>query len=312
MPGKRSRVTARTLAVGLLALAALPSLTGCEATVRSAAAEVPRIAVPVAVDELLDSLEDARVRERIVRLMATPEMQRAVEEYGAAATRGGLEGAANEEARQRLAALSTGVAEAFTHALADRLLPDQPLGRALAGSAARATQDSVRAAAGEIPASLGPAVRQSLITELGTPELRKAIAETTADVTRETLIESRDVIAEMQAQPHQPGLIERIDRLLSFGWFLGIAAAVGAAGLFMRAMSLHRRIEATRLDGASELAARALSAAEGKPWSGELRALLREQVRSAEEVSRVRERSGGGGWWPPPPMSRRAARELGH
>lgn len=57
------------------------------------------------------------------------------------------------------------------------------------------------------------------------------------DVTRETLIESRDVIAEMQTQPHQPGLIERIDRLLSFGWFLGIAGAVGAAVLITGASS---------------------------------------------------------------------------
>jgi hypothetical protein len=309
MPGKRSRVTARTLAVGLLALAALPSLMGCEATVRSAANEVPRIAVPITVDTLLDSLEDPRVRERIARLMETPEMQRAVGESGAAAVRGALEGAASEETRQRLTALSTEIAEAFTRAVAEGLSPDQALGRALNGSIARVTRESVRAAAGEVPASLGPAVRQSLIKELATPELRKAIADTTADVTRETLVKSRDVIEDMQAQPHRGGLIERVDRLLLFGWLLGIAGAVGGAVLFTRAMSQNRRIEATRLDGASELAARALSAAEGKPWSSELRALLREQVRSAEEVSRVRERSGGGRW--SPPRSRRAGRERG-
>jgi hypothetical protein len=295
--GKRNGMTAPGFLATWVLVVVVLSLTGCGPTVRSAASDVPRIAVPITVDRLLDSLEDPRVRTRIARIMATPEMQQAVEEFGAAVARGAVENASTEEARARLAELSTRVADAFTQALADGLSPDHALGRALSGSATEATHDSLRAAAEEIPASVAPAVRQALVTELGTPELRKAIADTTADVTRETLIKSRDVIGEMQSQPHPRGLIERIDRLLTFGWLLGIGVAAGASVLFIRAMTAQRRIEATRLDGASELADRAAAASQGKPWSDELQALLRDQVQRAHEFSRARGRSGGG-WWP--------------
>src|SRR5262245_48128841 len=64
------------------------ALAGCAASVRSAATEAPRAAVPVVVDESLKSLEDAKNRERIERILATPEVREAIHQAAASAARG--------------------------------------------------------------------------------------------------------------------------------------------------------------------------------------------------------------------------------
>jgi hypothetical protein len=73
-------------------------LTGCAASVRSAAVELPRAAVPVVVDESLRSLEAVENLERLDRILGSPQMQRAIRDAGASATRGAFTGAAEERA----------------------------------------------------------------------------------------------------------------------------------------------------------------------------------------------------------------------
>lgn len=353
------------LVIGSILLSLL--LMGCGATVRSAANEVPRIAVPITVDEALKTLEDPQTRERVARVMATPEMQRAVQDFGIAVLRGAVEGGSGTEARERLRGLAAGLADDFTRTLAEQLsrevvpavrsslaqplsaeeearfqaltagLSDQfahalgleltrevipaaraslvrplspeqekALSDALSEVAGDATRASLRVAAEEVPLSIGPAMRRSVVMELRSPELREAIAQTMADVTRETLIRSRAVIREMQTEPGGPWLLQRLDRLVNLAWAIAIGVAVGLSILFVRALSAHRREDAARRNATTELASRAMDAARGKPWAAELGDLLKDQLRATESVAAPRRGFGRRARWP---RRRRPARE---
>jgi hypothetical protein len=212
-------------------------VAGCGATVRSAALEVPRIAVPAAIDETLKSLRDVDIQARISGVMGAPEMQRVVREFGAAIAQGGIDGASSHEMNERFARLSNTAAESLV--------------RALGAAADSMTRTWMRAAADELPDTIGPAVRKSLVTELRSRELREAIAQTVADVTREALISSRDAIRELQTQPHAIGLVERIDHLVTLVWVLAVAFAAGAGVLFLKAMITRRRPGKAPVDAGS-------------------------------------------------------------
>ncbi len=353
------------IAIGSILLSLV--LMGCGATVRSAADEVPRIAVPVTIDATLKALEDEQTRERVARVMATPEMQRAVQDFGVAVLRGAVEGGSDPEASERLRRLAARLADDFTRTLSEQLtrevipavraslaqplsadeearfqaltggLSDQfahalgleltrevipaarasllrplspeqekALSDALSEVAGDATRKSLQVAAEEVPLSIGPAMRRSLVTELRSPELREAIAQTMADVTRETLIRSRAVIREMQAEPGAPGLLPRLDRLVNLAWAIAVGVAVGLSVLFVRALTAYRRDDAARRNAAAELASRAMDAARGKPWAAELGDLLKEQLRATESVAGPRRGFGRRARWP---RRRRPARE---
>src|SRR5262249_50264979 len=94
-------------------------LAGCGATVRSAAREAPRIAVPIVIDEKLNLLEDPVIRERIERFMSTPEVQRMIHEAAATAMAGALDQISSEDESARLARVGNEVAVALSRTLAE-------------------------------------------------------------------------------------------------------------------------------------------------------------------------------------------------
>jgi hypothetical protein len=224
--------------VGAVVLSCALLLAACGATVRSAAVQVPRIAVPVAIDEALKSFGDADTQARIADMMATPEMQRIVREFGVAMAQGGIDGASSQEMNERFTRLS--------------VIAGEGLARALASAADSMTRTWMRASADELPDTIGPALRRSLVTELRSPELQGAIAETVANITRQALTSSRDVIAGLPAQPHVTGLVDRIDHLLTLVWVLAIAFAAGAGVLFVKAITSKRRAGNAPLDAGSQ------------------------------------------------------------
>jgi hypothetical protein len=237
------------------------------------------------------------------------------------AVRASLAQPLSPEEEARFQALTAGLADQFARALGLELTrevipaaraslvhplsPEQEkaLSNALSEVAGDATRTSLRVAAEEVPLSIGPALRRSMVMELRSPELRETIAQTMADVTRETLIRSRAVIREMQTEPGGPGLLQRLDRLVNLAWAIAVGVAVGLSVLFVRALSVHLRDDAARRNAATELASRAMDAARGKPWAAELGDLLKEQLRATQKVAAPRRGFGRR------PRRRRAARE---
>jgi hypothetical protein len=173
-------------------------VSGCGATVQSAARELPRIATPIVIDESIHSFEDPELRDRLARIVGSAEMQHAFRDAAAAAVAGGAGELAAADVDARAAKLTETVATAF-----------------------------VRSASVEIPRTLAPALRQSLVEGLRAPELREALRDTTEEIVRATLVGTRDVLTEMEEERDRAGPLQRLVVLIQWSWV--IAALVGVA-----------------------------------------------------------------------------------
>ncbi len=219
-------------ALALLPALALAALSGCAGTVRSAS----RAAVPVVVDESLGAFEDPHNRARFEQILASPEMQGAIEETAHGLVRGVLEPGADVRAQALAAALTDSVANVIARDLRDQIIPAtvdgvrtslreelsaddrRAIGGAIEGAVAQATTAAIRAASVEIPRSFGPAMRTALVDGLDSPELHTAIDGVIGEATRSALLSSRDLILELRDRSEGSGpivqILDRVQRML--------------------------------------------------------------------------------------------------
>jgi hypothetical protein len=228
---------------------------------------VVRSATPVAVDETLKTFDDPAYRERVANLMGSPEMQRALAQLGTAAAQGAVDSASNSDTEQRLTQLTTQITDAFTTALARSFDENR---RMLQSGAADATHAAMGAASEDLRELLGPAIRESFVAALKAPDLREALDETVADAAKSASVAIRP--------PQKRPLMERLQNLITFGWLVALAFAMGMGVLFVRVYRSRRRADASRRAGAEEVVSRALEKAKGEPWSSQLRDVLTEAL----------------------------------
>jgi hypothetical protein len=240
----RNEVVNGSLAFALTALLA----AGCAGRVEELAADVPRAAVPVAVDEVLKAGEDAGTRDRVAQILATPEMQQAIREIARGAVEGAIDEMSSEESQERIATLTHELATALRSELsaADR----RTIEGAVAAIAASGTRGAVRTAANEIPTTLGPAVTHALVQELQDPALRHAVSGMVSGVTRDVLGNTRDAMQEARGRHEAEGTrgpIASIQRALTLSWLLAFGLGVIAVGGLMYGWRLKRRAKRYRL-----------------------------------------------------------------
>jgi hypothetical protein len=264
------------LALVVLALAA----AGCGPTIRAASIEVPKAATPAFADAALGVLETQQTRQRIDDVLATPEMQHAITEFGAGITRG---------AGENLSASSL-----------------QPLARTLG---ATMTDSVLQAAATEIPKtiapamqralddSLGPAIRDATQRDLGpglaammrTPEFKQALGEASRQVGREAVIGSDDALTEIAGRKpkERSGIMGVIGVLIASRWTVAMLAALALVVFplvwLLRDRATARRYRAFADRRAIELGVlvHALEALGERPITADVVALLKEQLQGA-------------------------------
>ncbi len=290
------------------------TVTGCGATIRSAAVDVPRAATPVVVDEGLKSLEDEKNQLRLAALLATPEMQDALRGLAATFARGAVSDMTSAEGSQQLAAATTVIADALFRAMEQRIATEgvalaSSLSRAALGEAftpanrramaatiasmtTTATRAAMRAAADEIPTTLGPAVRASISNELRSPDLNEAMASTARTVAREAIFGSRDALSNLQSREQGPTLQQRAMRVLTTTWVLAFLLGAIALGLLVWLQALRARTRRYLRDRAivADLLTKTIKASEGKPWSAEMLDLVAEHFRQHHGESELLER----------------------
>lgn len=231
-------------------------LTAClGGSVRSAT----RNAVPVAVDETLTSFEDSKNRERFEQIIASPEMQRAIQDTARALVAGALEPGTNPNVQS----VTDGMADILARDIRERILPaavsglrkslseaftpedQKALERAIDSAVGSATTSAMRAAAAELPKSIAPAVQGALVQSLGSPELHAALAGITADATRTALIASRDVIRETHQESEEGGpiiqLVNRVQAMLERVVAIAFLAGTLLGGIIVWASRYVRR-----------------------------------------------------------------------
>ncbi|MBV9947150.1 MAG: hypothetical protein JOZ69_09905 [Myxococcales bacterium] len=211
-----------------------------------AAIRASKQAVPVIVDRGLRAFEAAEGRERLARVLATPELRAAVRQAARDAAEGALAGAAGAEGRESLADLVDELTDVLARDVREEIVPSafaaarqelsEPLTidqrgalvRAVRQAVSEATRASMRAAAGELPTSLGPALTASLAAALQSPELDAATYKVVSDSTRHALVASADLLREMHEEGEGPSLIRRLTRYLTlilvFTFLMGAAA----------------------------------------------------------------------------------------
>jgi hypothetical protein len=263
-----------------------PLVMGCTGLLTSSAPKVTRAAVPAAIDESLNTFDEPATRRRVAELMGTPEMQRAAGELGGAAVDGAVDGASSTRSEERLSRLTAQLTDTFTRSLAEGLENERGRIRAtLDTTAAEATHAASRAAADELRESIGPAVRESLVTALRSPDLRAALDETVMDATTSA---SRAVQAQA---PHERPLLERLHNLVTFAWLIALGVAIALAILFVRALRGRWRAEARRRAIAQELVSNAIEATKEQPWANELRDVLTNALADLIAADQAEERA---------------------
>jgi hypothetical protein len=219
-------------------------VAGCGASIRSAATEGARMAVPVVIDEKLNLLEDPVVRERIERFLRTPEVQRAIHEAAVSATAGALDEVSSDAESERLAKAASRVTVAVSRALAE-VVKEEVLNESsyrdtlstLEASASdvttTATRAAIRAAADEIPRSLGPSIGDSMATELESPRFRRVLAGVVEDATKAAILGAQQGIIDVRETKKAAGVPTITDRLVSVLVMASVAAFVFGAGLIV-------------------------------------------------------------------------------
>lgn len=244
----------------LLALVLLLS-TGCRASIRAAAAEAPHAAVPAAIDESLKAGEDPHTRERVAAVLATPEMQQAIATIAKAAVAAALVEATSEASQERVAELTDVVAHALAQSIATEIVPAvvtgtrESLGRTMQADmsavertvqslAVQATRAAMREVAAEMPTTVAPAMRESLVRERRAPDLHDAVSGIVSDATRRALVTSREAYREARVEDEGTGavgLVERLHRLLSLSWVLALVMGAVGVALVVRILQMRRR-----------------------------------------------------------------------
>jgi len=277
--------------LSVASFAFLCSLAGCAGV---GAVNASRRAVPVVVDESLRSFELDANRERLARIVSSPEIQGMVRQAAKDSVQGLLAGASEDQAHDLVVGLVGAITDALARDLREKLVPAvraellapmraedrDAMKGAVDDAVTEATRTSVRAAAEELPTSVAPAVASSLVATLGAPALQEALDRTVSDATRSALVASADVMRGMRGA-EGPTLVQRLTRLLTVSLIAAFLIGAGFLALTLWAVNLTRqarRVEAlTRqlLDDASK-------AAEGKPWADEMLALLAERMSVAQ------------------------------
>jgi hypothetical protein len=249
---------AASLTLFVLAAVVVTGSAGCTSTVRSAT----HAAVPVVVDESLGAFEDPQNRERLEKILGSPEMQAAIRETSHALVRGALEPGTDLRVQEGTAALTDTVAEVLARDLRDRILPATVQGmreslrdglttedrRAVLatvnGAIAQATATALRSASAEMPRSFGPAVQAALVESLNSPELHAAVAGILADAARASLLSSRDLLVDLHQRSDGNGpvlqLFDRVQRMLERTVLATFAAGALLGALFIWAMRYFR------------------------------------------------------------------------
>jgi len=264
-------------------------------------------------------LQDQHTRQQFAEVMATPEMQRAMGEMSSAVAKGVALGLSNEEMMGRFEKMSRQMTTVMADSLARRMKDDMaPASAAVAAAAVEAAMHAaMRTASEDLPVTLVPAMRRALTEALGpameavlrdhvgrglttlasAPEFHAALGSTGRSLAREVVYGTNEAFAELERRDANQGLLARAARLFAtagwLGWAIAVVVVLLAAWLAVRrfqSRSVARSAEHNRelREAVLLTMATTMRAAEGQPWSQDLRQVLRDKLGHDDD-----------GPWPP-------------
>lgn len=217
----------------------------------------------------IEQLGEPQTRETFAEFLSDPQVQEATQDF----TRG------------------------VAGAVADEVIEEE--------RAEALTQGIVRSIAEGIEQDIGPAVRETIRTDVSRgivegldEDVNEALGRTARTISREVVLGSREALAQIREEQPRGGVLGRAERTakIGLGVFQLIAIVLGITtlvlfALFLRSLFRERRARkvAEGREAALLLLASVIKVAEGRPWAGELRDLLREEMRDQPGAEYIRD-----------------------
>ena len=212
------------------------AVSGCAPTVQAASASAAKGAAPEITNATLGVFEDPQTRERLAKIVASPEVQRAMQDMSAGISEGVVRGLSDEAMEARLdilvrqltrAAMASVTKNAneelapavtgMTRRVVDSIIDEastaehrEQMARVAEAIALQAT----RGVANEVPRSFGPALREAMQNELApgliaivqSSEFKASFGELSHELSRQAVIGSNEALAELADQRrHEEG-----------------------------------------------------------------------------------------------------------
>ncbi len=248
--------------LALLLLAALAACLGCAVPVIR---EASRQATAGALDQGMGVLEDPRTRQRVAELMGTPEMQQAMRDVAAGFTNGVTGALTTDEATQRIARLTSLVAETAARAAVDASLSEaasaenqrrmEEMASATATAATHAAMQTMATEMAAIMGELGPVVQTTMRDDVApsvrdlfnSAEIRGALGGAAYEMSRQAVLGSNEALAELEKRKQKTGMIARVSGVVAqTSWLLPLLLAVFLATIIVLAVWLARARAAAR------------------------------------------------------------------
>jgi uncharacterized protein (DUF2267 family) len=261
------------------------------------------------LEATIKRLQDQHTRQQFAEVMATPEVQRAMGEVSSAFAKGVALGLSDEEMVGRFEKMSRQMTTVMADSLAKRMKDDMaPASAAVAAAAVEAAMHAaLRTASEDLPVTLAPAMRRALTEALGpaledvlrdhvgrglttlasAPEFHAALGTTGRSLAREVVFGTNEALAELEQRDANRGLLARALRLFAtagwLGWAFAVVVVLLAAWLAVRRFQSRSVAKSAERDRELREAvlltmASTMRAAEGQPWSQDLRQVLRDKL----------------------------------
>jgi len=173
---------------------------GCEPPVMRARMEVPRKTTQGVVHDM----------------RTTPEVARLVEELSREATRGAVAGLGDAETAERVRSFVADIARGMLDEMAAGARG--PAGREIT---ADLTSSVARSFADELPRSVGPAMRETIVQELlRRPDFRQALNETSRDIGKHVALGTAEAVTQPAKKEKLRGLFPTLADFLPSGLWL--------------------------------------------------------------------------------------------
>jgi hypothetical protein len=244
-------------------VASLPLSIGCAPSVAAAA----KAATQGATDQTLQSLEDARVRQQILGIVRSPEMQATIQALASGVTKGVMGTVASDDAAKRTEQLASAITETVTRTAIDSVLSEtttraneqrlQEVATLTANTAVRAAMSTM---ASELRQDVGPAlgtmmredIAPSLRGLMGDPEIRGQLGTAAFEMARQAVLGSNEGMAELEAKKPKKGFLAHMSGVFAEGGIvltvllvilLGTIGVLAFGLLHMRAAARRDKIE---------------------------------------------------------------------
>jgi preprotein translocase subunit SecG len=290
--------------------------------------EIPREATPVAIEAALRAMDDPANKQRMLQMLASPEMKAVERELVSGLVDGSLASLNEADRAERLGALrsryATGMLQDFTQGFTKDVVPQiGPVVSDVMRSAVRAAMSEAMkpenqlqltsAISGAITRDLGPALQKvisdnlapGIAAALQNDEVKRALGETAHLLGREIVLGVNDGMNQIQESrgKGESSMLGSLGNLANksanvasvITWVLAALVLVLGAFLLKLLMQARKyRSESEEKNAETRLLTEARKASEGKPWSGELIAALEGRARTSERPSKARRRRPDG------------------